>query len=144
MLVKYHIMIEKPAPFLRRILALLYDSLLVTAILFLATFLILLPRDGQSFGPNHLGYMIYLLVWASPYFIWCWTHGGQTLGMKAWRLKILSSNLTPLTYKQAGTRYLWGVVGFWLFGLGLLWSLVDSKRQSLADRLAKTTLFLVQ
>ncbi len=127
-----------PAPIYKRLFALLYDSLLVLAILFVATFLALLINKGESYGPNHFGFLTYLISSASFYFLWCWTKSGQTLGMKAWKLKLKTCSLNRLTLKQASLRLLCGTFCLLFFGIGLLWCLFDKNKQSLADRLCDT------
>jgi uncharacterized RDD family membrane protein YckC len=73
--------------FLRRLGAILYDSFLLVALLMLATALLLLLNGGQPIPPHTFLYQAYLLVVAYLYFDYCWRHGGQTLGMKAWKIR---------------------------------------------------------
>ncbi|WP_420936151.1 RDD family protein [Alteromonas sp. A081] len=73
-------------------------------------------------------------LWIAGFFLWFWKRGGQTLGMRAWRLRIFSTVEEPVTMTRLITR----LVGS-LFGLGTLLVLFDVKeKQSLQDRLAKT------
>ena len=95
-------------------------------------------NQGESFGAYHPGFSLYLIICAGAYIIFCWVNGGQTLGMKAWHLKLINEDANHVTWSQAVVRYLWGVLGFWLAGVGLLWCLVDKDRQTLADRFAQT------
>jgi glycerophosphoryl diester phosphodiesterase len=71
---------------LRWILALFYDLMALVALLMLATALLLPFNGGQRIPPGTLIYQLYLLVVAYLYFDYCWRHGGQTLGMKAWKV----------------------------------------------------------
>lgn len=72
------------------------------------------------------------------YFVWFWTHGGQTLAMRTWRLRIVTRAGRPLRPAQALMRFLlcWPSLG--VFGVGILWALVDPERQFLQDRIAGT------
>jgi len=98
------------------------------------------------------------------YFIWLWTHGGQTLPMKTWRIRVVEADGTPLGPWRALGRYLlawlWVVPGWaaasllqasgWMFGLFLasncalmaIAALFDKDRQFLHDRLAGTRLIV--
>ena len=123
------------ASFIKRMMALFYDTLIIVAILFLATFIALLINQGESFNGS-IWFVLYLLTWIGAYYIWSWYKGGQTVGMRAWQLKLISEG-KQLTLIQAIMRYFGAIVGVWCFGLGLVWCLLDRDKQSLADRLAK-------
>lgn len=124
--------------FWRRILSMIYESLLLLAVLFVASFIFhLVFRDTTSplFKPAH---QFYLLVVMGAYFIWFWIHGGQTLAMQTWKLRLTTIAGEKVNLKQAIARYLFAVVGISLFGCGVLWALFDRDRQFLHDRLAGT------
>lgn len=74
------------------------------------------------------------------YFVWFWSHGGQTLAMKTWRIRLMTPDGRPVRPAQALLRYLlcWPSLG--LVGIGLLWALFDPERQFLHDRIAGTRL----
>jgi uncharacterized RDD family membrane protein YckC len=72
------------------------------------------------------------------YFVWQWRHGGQTLPMKAWGIKLMRRDGGALSAPQAWTRYLLATMGTALFGIGFLWALMDRNRQFLHDRFAGT------
>ena len=87
--------------FLRRLMSMLYESLMLIAVLFIASFIFhLIFRDTSSilFRP---AFQLYLLLIAGIYFIWFWTHGGQTLPMQTWKLRVISSDGQRLYLKQA-------------------------------------------
>lgn len=127
----------------KRIAALIYDSLLIIALLFLSTFLLLLARDGETFGPNHVGYILSQLMVGGLYLVFCWTKGGQTLGMLAWRIKLINSLNQPITVQQGIKRYVFACLGFWLGGIGILWMFINRKQLSLADYLSQTRMVSV-
>jgi uncharacterized RDD family membrane protein YckC len=132
-------MTQASAPgFLRRLLSMLYESLMLIAVLFIASFIFhLLFRDSNSifFRP---AFQLYLLLVAGIYFIWFWTHGGQTLPMQTWKLRVVTADGQRLHLKQALARYLFAVVGIFLLGCGIIWALFDRDHQFLHDRLAGT------
>lgn len=124
--------------FWRRIICLIYEALLLLAVLFIASFVFhLIFRDTNAVYFRPL-FQFYLLVIMGYYFIWFWTHGGQTLAMQTWKMRIVSADGGSLTKRQAITRYLLALVGILLFGTGIIWALFDRDRQFLHDRLAGT------
>ena len=117
-----------------------YESLLVIAVLFAASLVFLLvfrDTDSPFFKPT---FQLYLLVIAGAYFIWFWTHGGQTLAMQTWKMRVIQADSLDagISLRQAVLRYLFALIGITLFGCGILWALFDRDRQFLHDRLAGT------
>ncbi len=126
----------------RRLAIIVYDSLLLLALLFLATALILPFNNGEAYASGQYLFPIYLLMVSFVFYGWFWTHGGQTLGMKAWKIKIQTINNQPVTWKHAFKRFLMAIFS-WLFcGLGFVWQLIDKRRYTWHDRFSKTGLFL--
>lgn len=118
----------------RRLAALLYELLLLAAVGFFATWLFYFAsggRDATAGWTRHLLQLFILAVFAA-YFLWCWLRGGQTLAMKAWRIR-----LVEVTPRKAALRF---VIAVLFFPVTLLWALVDKDRQFLHDRLAGTRL----
>jgi uncharacterized RDD family membrane protein YckC len=103
---------------LRRYAAGLYDLLLVIALWFPATAIALAIFQNDRVLPE-TGYRLYLLAIAFVFFGWFWTHGGQTLGMRAWRLALVTGNGRPPGLYQAFVRYLGMLIPWLLAGLGL-------------------------
>lgn len=95
----------------RRLAALLYEAILLAGVVFFAglAFTLATPRNGSA-SPNLLAAWIALV--AGVYFIGFWTHSGQTLPMKTWRLRIESADGGPLTARHALVRYLLGWLWF--------------------------------
>ncbi len=125
--------ITRPAGFFRRLGALFYDTLLLFAVLCLATLLMLPLRGGEAFAHNPL-YDTYILFVAYFYFAWQWVRGGQTLGMRTWRLRVLQEDGAPLTWWHALLRFMLAIPSLLLGGLGFLWLLVDKDRLTWHDR----------
>jgi uncharacterized RDD family membrane protein YckC len=128
-----------PTPgFGRRIICLIYEFLLLLAVLFIASFifhLIFSDINAAYFKPL---FQFYLLVIMGYYFIWFWTHGGQTLAMQTWKIRIVAADGGGLTNRQAITRYLLALPSVFLLGIGVFWALFDRDHQFLHDRLAGT------
>ena len=126
----------QPAGLIRRLMAMVYDSLLLFAVLAFAGALWALtlgiPEDGN------LWYFTYLLLVACGFFSGFWMKGGQTLGMKTWRLRVETDQGQTLGLKQALLRFFAAILAWLPAGLGFLWMLVDPKRKALHDHISGT------
>lgn len=120
----------------RRLGCLLYEGLVVFAVLLIGFWLpqALLSGVGLAFSPRLLWLHVLLLLLF--YFVWFWLHGGQTLPMKTWKMRVVNLDGRPLRPLQAVLRYLAAWPSILLFGIGILWALVDRDRQFLHDRIA--------
>lgn len=125
---------------LRRFAAIFYDFLLLLSILFFATALILPFNAGQAIT-SHWLYLLYLLLVSFLFYGWFWTHGGQTLGLKAWKLHVLTIDQQPITWLQAFWRFSSAFSSWMFFGLGFFFALVDKDKRCLHDVLSKTDIF---
>ena len=124
----------------RTLAAIFYDSLLLFAVLFFATFALLPFTQGEAIRPNQPAYSAYLLAVSFFYFGWFWTHGGQTLGMRAWRIRVETREGNTITWTRALLRFVGAMLSWLAAGIGFLWILVDKERLSWHDRLSKTRL----
>lgn len=114
---------------------------LLIALLFVATALILPFNAGEAFTPQHFFYPIYLVTVSFLFYGWFWTHGGQTLGMRAWKLKVLTIDGKPLSWLQALSRFSAAFLSWTVLGLGFLWIAFDQDRRGWHDHLSKTAVF---
>jgi len=131
----------RPPSFFRRLAAAAYDGLLLLAIWFFATGVLLPLNHGQAFTAGQWFYPLYLLLVSFTFYGWFWTHGGQTLGLRAWRLVVLSEDRQPLSWRQAALRFVCALLSVGCLGLGFLWILIDKDRRAWHDRLSKTAVF---
>ena len=122
---------------IRRLFSLLYEVLVLFGVLFVAVLLFMLVRDPNAVGAKHF-FQVYLFVVLLGYFTGFWTHGGQTVAMRAWRFRVERVDGNPLRFPQACLRFLLG----WLSLLSILWALFDRDKQFLHDRLAGTRLVM--
>ncbi len=122
----------------RRLVSILYESLLVFAVVFFAGLLFYGAASGRLSGLIRNLFQIYLIVILGLYFVWCWHRGGQTLPMKTWKLRLVSAGGGPVSVRRAALRYLLACLSFALAGTGLVWAVFDRDRQFLHDRLAGT------
>ena len=140
----------------------LYESLLLFAVVFIAAWIFstLLQQRDALYLRHGLQYWLFIIL--GTYFVWFWTHGGQTLAMKTWRVRLVAVSGAPVSMRRACVRYLlcwlWFVPGLLLAKLldahswlllaipaanVLLWAssaLLDPKRQFIHDRIVGTRL----
>ena len=140
----------------------LYESMLIFAVLFIfgGLFSILLQQRHALYLRGLM--QDWLLFLLGLYFVWFWTHGGQTLAMQTWRIRLVTADGKQVGVKRALGRFflswLWvlpGLVAAWAVGAKtwmlvlipaanvLLWALtvfLDPQRQFLHDRIAGTRL----
>jgi uncharacterized RDD family membrane protein YckC len=131
------------ASFAIRIAVMVYESLLVIAVVFVASFVILpVVGDLAKAWQKHL-FQGYLLLVLFAYFAAFWLRSGQTLAMKTWRVQLVRADGQAMTLKLAWCRFVLALLGFTAAGLGLAWAWVDRDRQFLHDRLLGTRLVRV-
>ncbi len=131
-----------PASLFRRLAAAVYDVFLIFALLLLATGIALLINQGDSFGQNHYLFTFYLVCVVGFFYCWFWTHGGQTLGMQAWKIKVVTNHLQALTWSMAIKRFIFSVPSVCLLGLGYLTTFFNKNKLSLHDFASQTRVIL--
>jgi uncharacterized RDD family membrane protein YckC len=131
------------AGFGRRAAALVYDALLVAALLMIFTFGALLFTHGAAVVPANAGAWAYvyragLVLVIAGYYLINWLRSGQTLGMRAWRLRVVSDSGKRLSFDAAALRLILGALAWAPAALGVLWLYVDPDHLALHDRLSRT------
>lgn len=121
----------------RRFASILYEALLLAAVLFIAGFIFTAVFHSPLPPILRFAFQLYLLLVIATYFIWYWLHGGQTLPMKTWRLRVVRTDGQPLSLKQACLRFLLALIGVGLC-FGILWALFDRECLFWHDRMAGT------
>ena len=154
----------------RRLIALFYDGLMLFAVLIFASALTLPFRDKELHSAYQPLLTLYFIAVAFSFFGWFWTHGGQTIGMRAWRLKLEQNKGTPLTWRNALLRFmlslpLWLYVLFvslmgylphnsslanmqsvpaWVFYvIAIVWIILDNLPNNWRDRLSHTHIIVL-
>lgn len=132
---------KSPTPGLgRRLSAMLYESLVVFAILLSGFLFPQIVLSGFGFNASSKMLWIHLILTLMVYFVWFWLHGGQTLPMKTWKLRLVDHSGSPPRPLQAVLRYLAAWPSILLFGAGIIWAIFDKDGQFLHDRIAGTRL----
>lgn len=142
-----------PGPALpRRLAAMVYDSLLVIPLIMgvvaVAT-AIGVVATGDSGNADYSATVPPLLVQVLAiscvvgFYSYFWCLRGQTLGMQAWRIKLISDQHENVTYRQAGIRCAGALLSLLPGGLGYFWCLFDKERLCWHDRMSGTRLELL-
>ncbi|WP_026957855.1 RDD family protein [Aliagarivorans taiwanensis] len=135
------------AGFFRRLAAFIYDFFMASAIALVMTMLSLaLTAIANALGvislPDGMEHSTYLtqqwwsqlLIWGGVvvFFIWFWTRAGQTIGMRAWRLRVQNKDGSNISISQACLRLFTAA-----FGLGNLMVLVTRENLAFQDLWAR-------
>jgi uncharacterized RDD family membrane protein YckC len=131
-----------------RVLALVYDAFPVVALWMLASAAFTLGytflghhdphRNIAPFSP--LQWLLWLVCWllAGAYAIESWRRGGQTLGMRPWRLRVVAPDGTAPAPRALALRYAVGTLSLLAGGMGFWWAWVDRDRLAWHDRASGT------
>ena len=145
---------QRRAGFFKRLAAMVYDWLAVIALAMLVTIVNLIVvhqlskygvidmtgyTDPSAYLNGQIWFQIELVLWVWLFYAWFWHDGGQTIGMRAWRLKLQRVDGKPLELKRAMLRALYSV-----FGLGNLLVLFTPKTKlAVQDKLTQTEMIVL-
>ncbi|ROO10201.1 hypothetical protein BK673_10615 [Pseudomonas fluorescens] len=129
----------------RRLAAMFYDFLLCTALLIVtggiykmiqATIigeerLRVMTDAGQLDGDPLYSTVLVLVLFG--FFAKFWTHGGQTLGMQVWGIRVQNTDGTAISLWQALLRFMVSIASWLCVGLGFFWSLYDKQKRTWHD-----------
>jgi len=129
-----------PCGLFRRFLIMIYDAVVVVALLMLATTLAMLVGMENYTAVKDPVYTAGLVMLWFIYLGWCWHKGGMTLGMRAWRVRIENESGSHPGWGQCLRRFLVSLVSAAFAGLGFVWSLFESERKTWHDLASRTRL----
>ncbi|MDM8564958.1 RDD family protein [Candidatus Halobeggiatoa sp. HSG11] len=124
---------------LRYCAVIFYDGLLLFSVLFLAAGIAYPITDGQV----NIMFQVYLLAVSFFYFAWSWVNGGQTLGMKAWRVRLVANDNQPISLKQCLLRFLISIISWLILGVGFFWAFFNQEHRTWHDLLSNTRLIVL-
>ncbi len=127
----------------RRFAAGFYDLLLLAAVWMLITLIFIVLRGGEAISPGSLPYQALLLVVAAAFYISSWLRGGQTLGMRAWRILLEKSSGAAIDLRTGLLRFASGLLTIASCGVGLVWLWIDRDGLTWHDRLAGTRVIVL-
>ncbi len=115
----------QPAPGLwRRMACFTYEGVLLFGVVMIAAYLFgtLTQQRNALLGRHGLQAFLFLVI--GIYFVWFWSHGGQTVAMKAWHVRLVDAAGRPVSQLRALARYLLSYLWFipallWLWMSGL-------------------------
>jgi uncharacterized RDD family membrane protein YckC len=125
---------------LRRIGAMLYDTLLVAAVIFIATIPFIAIRGGEPVEPGNIAYQLSLAIVIYGFFVGFWARKGRTLGMQSWGLQLENAAGEIPGLAACSIRFAASILSWALLGLGFLWQLVDKEKLAMHDRISGTRL----
>jgi uncharacterized RDD family membrane protein YckC len=139
---------DTPAGLLRRLCALGYDTVILFALFALVTLAFMPLNSGDAVTGIDTPVLEYfyksaLAAVLAGYSCYCWTHGGQTIGMLAWRLRVVRETGGALDWPLALRRFAAACVALGAAGLGLLWVPFDPARRAWHDRWTRTRMIVV-
>jgi len=119
----------------------LYDSLLVFAVMFMATLPFIAVRGGEPVEPDdNLAYQLTMLSVTYLFFAYFWSRAGQTLGMRSWRMRLETAEGAVPSFARASFRFVLAILSALPLGLGFFWQLWDRDRLTWHDRFSGTRL----
>ncbi len=125
---------------LRRVAAILYDSLLVTAVLFMFTIPFIAIRDGEPVEAGNFVYQVTMFLVTYVFFVGFWVRKGRTLGMQSWGLQLQTIDGKIPSMRAASIRFFAAIISWVPFGLGFAWQLWDKDKLTWHDRISGTRL----
>jgi uncharacterized RDD family membrane protein YckC len=126
----------------RRLAVVFYDTLLLLAVLFMAGALASAIVGNADVGSHPL-YRTWLFMVSFFYFAWPWVNGGQTLGMRTWRVRVQRYDGGPITWWQALLRFMVAMASWAVLGAGFLWSLFDKQQRTWHDIYSESVLVVL-
>lgn len=136
---------SSPAPLWRRFAAIIYDIFpLISIWFFTGAISLLLTAGTLEVSHPPLWYRFLLLAMTASYFVVSWIRGGQTIGMRAWRIKLVRSDRSALTVTVALRRFVVALLSLGLVGLGFFWAFFDPQRRCWHDLAAGTRVIVLR
>lgn len=128
----------------RRLLVMGYDAVIVVGLLLIAA-AVASPLDrGNQQALRDPIFTLYLLTVWFAYLAWCWQHGGMTMGMRAWGVRLQATGRRQLDLRTSLLRFGVSLLSAACLGLGFAWSAWDPERRCWHDRASGTGLFRVR
>jgi len=121
-----------------RLTALIYDVFPLLGVWFFAGAIGLSVAGDQNKFARNTAIQALVLVFTAVYFVISWTRGGQTIGMRAWRLRVVNEDGSRVTWGRALLRFILATLSFALLGAGFWWQFFDREKRSAHDAIAHT------
>lgn len=125
----------------RRLMSMLYDALIILALLIIASAFALPLTGEQVRAGESFGFTVYLLAVWFAYLGWCWSQSGQTLGMRAWKIRIHDLNGRLPGWRECAVRFAVSWASAACLGLGFISALLRKDRSCWHDLASNTSLY---
>lgn len=136
--------------FMRRLGAIFYDSMLfgvsVGILGGIISTIVSRMMGLENIAPGSSVANVLFVVNIGLFFVlfgWFWTHGGQTLGMRAWKIRVVTNDGGPLDWQQAFFRFTAALFSWAAFGVGFMIAIFDAEKLGWHDRFSRTRLVRV-
>ncbi|MFA9420267.1 MAG: RDD family protein [Gammaproteobacteria bacterium] len=123
------------ASLFKQLAAMLYDSFLIFAILFVATVIALIVNNGEAIESSPV-FSLYLVLVIFLFYSWFWSKCGQTLGMRVWKIQIINDYGRNPAWQVCILRLIFAIFSMACLGLGYWWRLF--KPYTWHDKLSQT------
>jgi len=124
----------------RRLMVMLYDAVILIGLLIVASAIALPFGDMEKVALHDFWFTLWLLSACFAYLGGCWRYGGMTLGMRAWRVRLINYGGKKISWPACLLRFIVGMVSLGALGLGILWALIDERSRTWQDLAARTLL----
>jgi uncharacterized RDD family membrane protein YckC len=102
------------------------------------SYLVVVARGGTAVPSGDILFRLFLLFQAAMFFAGFWVYGGQTLGMRAWRIRVETLAGSPPGWRAALLRFAAALLSVAALGAGFWWALADPERRTWHDRVSGT------
>lgn len=130
-----------PASLRLRLAAAAYDLLPLVGLWFVAVVLALAVTGGTLDTHAFTGKLLvqgFAFALSAAYFVASWSRGGQTIGMRAWRLRVVAADGIRVPWSRACLRFFAALVSLAALGAGFWWALADAQGRTWHDMAART------
>jgi uncharacterized RDD family membrane protein YckC len=131
----------RPCSLLRRLAAVVYDGLILVGLWMIATAIVVVPLGG-AVGTGQPLFQLFLLLVAFAYLGGCWRYARQTVGMRAWKIRLVAANEPPRVSRLA-LRFLVGIGSLLAAGAGFWTALWRDDGATWHDRASGTRLVVI-
>lgn len=126
------------ASLLRRLAAMTYDLFIIIACIIFSTLIWVIVKNEAVAANNVIVFRTYILAVIYLFFVWFWVKRGQTLGMLAWKMKLVGSDGNKVGVIRASFRFILALLFSIPCGFTYIWMILDPESVTLHDRISKT------
>ncbi len=133
-------------PVWKHFAAFVYDIFPLVGVFIVTSLIVMLLRGGAIVEPGNVWFSLLLLFEVVFYYVYSWKKGGQTLGMRAWKMKIIphNKNQKNLSWKQSILRFIVGFISTFCLGLGLIWKILSNSKSSWMDLVSHSEVMILE